>query len=56
MRMEMRWDDAARRLTLRLAPGSRMLRPTGIAVEARVAGSDHMSTAIFKGDPVLIAL
>ncbi len=56
MRMEMRWDDAARRLTLRLAPGAQMRRPTGIAVEARVAGSDHMSTALFKGDPLLIAL
>ena len=27
MGVEMRWDDRARRLTLQLAPGSRMLPP-----------------------------
>ncbi len=56
MRMEMGWDDAARRVSLRVGPGSRMLRAEGAAIEARVAGSDHVSTAIFKGDPVSIAL
>jgi alpha-glucosidase/alpha-D-xyloside xylohydrolase len=56
MRIEMLWDDPARSLALRLASGSRMLRPNPIAFEIKLAGSDHARTTTFKGDPINIAL
>ena len=56
MRIEMRWDDAARRLTLRMGSGSRMLRSAGIALEVKLAGAHRVTKTTFKGDPVSIAL
>src|SRR5438093_8991655 len=52
MRVEMKWNDAARRLTLRLAPGSRMLPPAGRAIDVRVAGETATRTVVFTGRPV----
>jgi alpha-glucosidase (family GH31 glycosyl hydrolase) len=55
-RIEMLWDDGARRLVLRLASGSRLLSPNPIAFEIKLAGSDRVKTLIFKGDQVSVAL
>ncbi len=56
MRIDMQWDDSARKLALRLASGARMLRPAPIALEIKLAGSDQARTAMFKGDPISVAL
>src|SRR5262245_17678944 len=44
MRVVMEWRDATRRLTLRLAPGAKMLAPVKRPIEVRVAGSDKRTT------------
>ena len=49
MKIEMQWRDAGRRLTLRLAPGSRMLAPTPRDIEVRVAGSTSVQRVRFEG-------
>jgi len=54
MRMTMTWEDAARRLTLRLAPNSRMLSPTPQRFNVRVAGSTATTPVVFAGRPVTI--
>ena len=54
MRVEMRWDDAARKVSLRLAAGSQVLRP--ISLEIKLAGSDRATKAIFTGDPLTVTL
>jgi alpha-glucosidase (family GH31 glycosyl hydrolase) len=52
MRIEMSWRDAERRLTLRLARGSRMLPPAGRKIEVKVAGERATQTVVFDGRPV----
>ena len=56
MRVEMKWNDAARRLTLRLAPGSRMLPPARRTIDLRVAGETATRTVAFTGRPVGVSL
>ena len=56
MRVEMAWQNSARRLTLRLARGSRMLGPTPRRFEIRVAGTSAVKTVEFTGRPVDVAL
>ncbi len=56
MRIAMHWNDSTRTLTLRLAPGTRMLRPAPIALEIKLAGSDQPKTTAFRGDPLSIQL
>ena len=56
MRVEMTWQDTARRLTLRLARGSRMLGPNPRRFEVRVAGAPAMRTVEFTGRPMEIVL
>jgi alpha-glucosidase len=56
MRIEIRWDDSERKLALRLASGSRMLKPNPIALEIKLAGSDQSRAITFKGDPISVAL
>jgi alpha-glucosidase (family GH31 glycosyl hydrolase) len=56
MRMQMQWDDGARRLGIRLGRGSRMLRSAGIALEVRLVGSDRRKKVVFKGEPLSVAL
>ena len=56
MRMEMAWRDVDRRLTLRLARGSRMLPPAKRSMEVRVAGETRTRTVAFEGRPVTITL
>ena len=52
MRLAMRWDDAARRLSIGLAPGSRMLPPMSRPLRVRVAGSKEERSVVFAGKPV----
>jgi alpha-glucosidase/alpha-D-xyloside xylohydrolase len=56
MRIEMQWDDAARKLTLRLAPGARMLGTTPLPLAIKLVDSDEVHTVIFTGDPLSVAL
>lgn len=56
MRLEMRWQEKARKLTLTLARNSRMLRPTPLQLQVKMAGAEHAKQVEFNGDPVVIAL
>ncbi len=56
MGISMRWSDRDRRLTLSLAPGSRMRPPLTRAVEVRVAGRPGLRTAKFSGNPLRLTL
>lgn len=56
MGITVRWRDADRRLTLALAPGSKMRDPSPRPIEVRVAGSDAVEKANFKGEPIVIRL
>jgi len=56
MRLEMHWQDAARKLTLALARGTRMLRSAPLQIQLKAAGAEHETHVAFKGDPVTITL
>jgi alpha-glucosidase/alpha-D-xyloside xylohydrolase len=56
MRIDMEWQDAARRLSLRLREGSRMLGPTERTFIVRVAGEDEVREVRFGGTPLLVEL
>lgn len=56
MRIAMSWTDATRRLTLRLAPGSRMRPPARRDIEVRIAGAQTTRRVVFDGTPLEIAL
>jgi alpha-glucosidase (family GH31 glycosyl hydrolase) len=56
MGIAMTWDDEARRLSLRLAPGSRLLPPIPRRFEVRIAGSITAKTIVFNGRPASLAL
>jgi alpha-glucosidase (family GH31 glycosyl hydrolase) len=56
MRVEMTWQDAARRLTLRLARGSRMLGANPRRFEVRVSGATATRTIEFSGRQVDMVL
>jgi alpha-glucosidase (family GH31 glycosyl hydrolase) len=56
MRIEMAWRDVDRRLTLRLAPGSRMPAPRRRAIDVRVAGAEATRRITFEGRPVEVVL
>ena len=47
--IEMRWQDAAKRLTLELAPGSRMLPPLRREIDVRLAGATSLRRLGFTG-------
>jgi hypothetical protein len=49
MKVAMTWQDAARRLTLRLAPGARMRPPVRREIAVRVAGDTRTKTVVFEG-------
>jgi alpha-glucosidase/alpha-D-xyloside xylohydrolase len=49
MRIAMRWQDASRQLSLRLAPGSRMLPPAKRPLQIRLAGSRDTRSVVFDG-------
>ncbi len=50
MGVQMAWNDARRSLTMRLAPGSKMLAP--LKREIRVTASGTTKAAVFEGRPV----
>jgi len=52
MGIEMRWQDAERRLTLQLAPGSRMLPPLRRDIDVRLAGNMDSRRIVFAGQRV----
>ena len=52
MGIEMAWNDSRRRLTLRLAPGSRILPPGRRNIEVRVVPDKAVKTVVFEGHPV----
>ena len=55
-RVEMRWNESSHRLDLRLAPGSRMLKPDGMPMWIRLVGSDAKKQLTFHGHDLSIAL
>ncbi len=56
MRIAMTWQDAGRRLTLTLAPGSRMLPPGSRNIEVVLAGQTAGKPVTFSGKPVEVRL
>jgi alpha-glucosidase/alpha-D-xyloside xylohydrolase len=54
--LAMTWNDAARRLTLALAPGSRMRPPMRRPIDVRLAGSTTTRRVVFDGRRVEVAL
>jgi alpha-glucosidase (family GH31 glycosyl hydrolase) len=54
MGVQMTWNDARRTLSLRLAPGSRMLPPARRALEIQLGGTSK--SAVFEGRPLDIKL
>jgi alpha-glucosidase (family GH31 glycosyl hydrolase) len=56
MRLVMAWDDASRRLTLSLAPGSRMRPPALRRIDIRLAGQSTALPVSFTGEPLVVEL
>jgi alpha-glucosidase/alpha-D-xyloside xylohydrolase len=56
MRLAMTWRDADRRLSLRLAPGSRMMGPAKRPIDVRVAGGKATRSVVFDGKPTDVRL
>ncbi len=56
MRTELGWKDADRRLTIRLAPDSRMLPPAERTFKVRLAGKETTETIVFDGRALEIHL
>jgi len=56
MRVAVTWRDAGRRLTLTLAPGSRMLPPGTRNLEVVLAGQTAEKPGAFTGKPVEVSL
>ena len=54
MGIEMRWTDAMRRLTLRLANGSKMLSPASRRLSIRLVGTQTTRTVDFSGAPTAV--
>ena len=55
MRVAMQWDDRQRRLTLRLADGSRMRGPAR-SIRVQIAGAQTTRDAVFDGKPIEVGL
>jgi hypothetical protein len=56
MRLRARWDGHQRQLTLDLAEGSRMLGPSPLPVEVRIAGSGVKRQITFDGRSQIVRL
>jgi len=52
MGIQLEWREASRRLSLRLAEGSRMLPPQRRPLEARVIGTRRARSLVFEGRPI----
>jgi len=53
-KIAMAWTGASRRLTMRLAPGSRMLPPARRPIDVRMAGTQAVKRVVFEGKPVAV--
>ena len=56
MRVSLTWNNNERRLTVRLANGSKMLAPQQRGIVVRVAGESVSRNATFDGRPLEIRL
>jgi len=56
MRLLLEWNDANRRLTLRLADGARMLPASPRRFQVRLAGRTATRAVTFNGEPVAVQL
>ena len=56
MRVVMTWNDAARRLSVSLAPGSKMRPPLSRTLEVRIAGTRTSRSVTFNGNPIEVPL
>jgi hypothetical protein len=56
MRVIIAWNDAQRRLTMRLANGSKMLAPNKRNIEVRIVGQSGVKSVVFEGKPIDIRL
>ncbi len=56
MDLQVDWTDNSRRLTIRLAEGSRPLSPARRAIEVRIAGSTITRQAVFDGRPIQVQM
>ena len=56
MRVAMTWDDATRRVSLTLAPGSRMVPPAPRRFAIRIAGESAARAVVFTGEPLEVEL
>jgi len=56
MRIVAEWRDGQRQLTLRLAPGSRMLAPTRRRIDVQVAGGKDIRSVTFTGQELTVRL
>lgn len=56
MRVAMTWSNASRRLTIALAPQSRMRGPASRSIEVRVAPASTTHRVNFTGEPVTVTL
>jgi alpha-glucosidase/alpha-D-xyloside xylohydrolase len=56
MRIVAAWDDGDRRLSVRLAEGSRTLQPMPRRIDVRIAGSTATQELRFTGSPVEVRL
>jgi alpha-glucosidase/alpha-D-xyloside xylohydrolase len=56
MGIGMTWTQRNRKLSLRLADGSRMLPPLRRAIEVRLASEDIRRSIVFEGRPIEISL
>jgi alpha-glucosidase (family GH31 glycosyl hydrolase) len=55
-RIDVRWDNNARRVRLSLARGSRMLPSTPRAIEIAIAGETKRETVKFDGTPIEVRM
>jgi alpha-glucosidase (family GH31 glycosyl hydrolase) len=56
MKIAAHWEGSSRRLSLSLAPGSRMLPPLRRRIEVRVVGQKEVRSIEFEGRPLKIQL
>jgi alpha-glucosidase (family GH31 glycosyl hydrolase) len=56
MGIDMRWNDARRVLSMRLASGSRMRPPASRRFSVRLAGGAAVRDVIFSGTPIEVRL
>jgi alpha-glucosidase/alpha-D-xyloside xylohydrolase len=56
MKIAMSWKESTRQLSLRLAPGSRIIPPARRPIDVRVAGSTVTKSVVFTGAELSLKL